>query len=471
MGSANGKINIADIINKRKNKNSGAEQQRIIEQQRIAEQQRIEINQIIADNTRKRALKMEEQKRILDSENQAAQRLYDLRDIDTRRLNKTEKTPITITDANAAEINKTLANVLNNLKPNPIPIYQVSLGMDTQTNKPNRGIKFVGVIPVRDAKQSMGLQPVSIFMLPDSRKEPITNDRNGNRVFRFTGNKKHYIHYTNMLRGINHSWSMTLYFNVDSLSNRDQSKRVILQSSDINELDVYITNSGKLVASVFNSDALKKEVQLVHNSGYIGISYNSPQRELQIQINDSEPFIFKNIMLEMTSIIFGRAAAPSVSVLPSPFGPGYLGAIALYPQYYSLEQLASLAGFVAPPKPKEASKESPDTETADETKLDTEPDADPESVDIPEISDELTLKNIVVTDPVTGENISVPTDQVGKDTVDKIYRQYNFEVPILAAQSSESQIETFIANDSNFKLKHAPCVSSVTSNHLNYKPC
>lgn len=467
MGSANGKLNIADIINKSKNKNSGAEQQRIIEQQRIAEQQRIEINQIIADNTQKRALKMEEQKRILDSENQAAQRLYDLRDIDTRRMNNTEKTPITITDSNASEINKTLANVLNNLKPNPIPIYQVSLGMDTQTNKPNRGIKFVGVIPVRDAKQSMGLQPVSIFMLPDSRKEPITNDRNGNRVFRFTGNKKHYIHYTNMLRGINHSWSMTLYFNVDSLSNRDQSKRVILQSSDINELDVYITNSGKLVASVFNSDALKKEVQLVHNSGYIGISYNSPQRELQIQINDSEPFIFKNIMLEMTSMIFGRAAAPSVSVLPSPFGPGYLGAIALYPQHYSLEQLASLAGFVAPPKPKEVPKEKSDTDP--DTEPDSKPDAEP--VDVPEISDESILKNIVVTDPVTGENIVVPTDQTGEDTVDKIYRQYNFEVPILTAQSSESQIETFIANDSNFKLQHAPCVSSITSNHLNYKPC
>lgn len=355
---------------------------------------------------------------------------------------------------------QSINNVLSLLTPNDPPVYQVILGKDAN-NKPNKGIKFVGVVPVRDLKQPNELQYRNIINLSDSRVNPITNDTVGIKLFRFIKNNKHGIHYINMFPGLNASWSLSMYFNLDTISDNNTPQRTIMQligggEDSIVYVIIYITRDGKLQIHVKNNSNSVESIQLTHNSNFIALSYDSSKQTLNTQVNDITHSY--NEELSVTNGMFGRLFN---TANPHPFGPGYLGAITLYTSAKTLEQLAQLTNYIAEP----VDPDEPAPEEDDTTKVNS---------GVPNISELNNLSTVsqpkFIVNPVTGERILVKTASNIPQSTEA--RTYDFDIPIITPQSinPSKTIEESFANHSSNKLNKPPIISPTNHHHLQYQP-
>lgn len=365
------------------------------------------------------------------------------------------------------------AQFLARLQPSDPPVYQAPTAADPITGAMIQGIKFRGVVPTRDPRQSAAMQPRNIISLPDSRIDPITSNRSGARVFRFNGNAEQYIYYLNMLSGMGTNWAFFLYFNLDSINNINH--RTVLQTTgptSAGEIDIGITTDGKLEINVMSQT---QKVQLKHNSCYIGLSYNSARAELSVQVNNTNVDAFTNVTLTATSIIFGLTYDRR-----QPFGPGYLGAISVYPnQYYNLDQLSRLARYVPEPEPPAPKEEPPvNNNNASNSDSNNNTEAAPvaEPVAEPVAANDLELKKVeeptIVVDPVTGERTVINDTKNNKQIDIPLFRQYNFQVPILEPPSTNDSVETFIATIANgvANTPGAQYISPTNNGHRHYRP-
>lgn len=349
---------------------------------------------------------------------------------------------------------------LAQLKPLETPLYQIPTAKDPLTGEMAQGIKFRGVIPIRDPKQPANMQPRELSSLPDSRIEPITSDRVATRVFRFTGDTKQYIYYLNMFpKG--ESWSMSLYFNLDNVSSSSEYRTIMQSASDVgNELNIGINSDSEIVVKINDQE---NKLPLIHNSGYLGMTYNASLTELTIQVNNTVLSPYK-LTLNMTSAIFGLSMDRT-----NPFGPGYLGAIVLHTaNYYNINQLSKLARYVREPEP-------PKPEEEEETKPLAEEQQTSESAAPPDIANELELQTVntpqVVVDPVTGERVLVTEKtETNEEPTAMRFRQYNFQIPILNPPEPVNEVESFVVATAAHNKKSPPVVNSVTPGHLKYRP-
>lgn len=367
-----------------------------------------------------------------------------------------------------------VAQFLSRLLPSDIPVYQVPFTKDSLTGEVASGIKFHGVVPIRDPKQPSSIQPRNITSLPDSRIEPISSNISGNKVFRFNGSTDQYIYYRNMFPGANGSWSLTMYCNLDTVAST-QLRRTIMQTTGpgaAGEINIGLTRDGKVEVIIMGRADLKKYVQLEHNSVYIAMSYNSSRRELSIQVNNTVLDLYTNITLTAPDAIFGLSYERTL-----PFGPGYLGAITLRTDtVYNLDQLSRLARYVPLPEPP-VQEETNIANGEDDTSNNNAGDI----IKPPDVANDLELKGVskppvVVIDEVTGEKTIIPQNQnngiTSAGTSVPRFRHYNIQVPILKPPSEDTLVETFMAStaastNDNVSLTQ---LNPVNNQHRQYHP-